>query len=58
MKGEEVVEGIERWLKARRDEYPRHEHGSEAASYYAIDKLLDELRDDAVEGWLPWEKAL
>lgn len=57
MTGEEIFEGIEKWLKARRDEYAI-EHGSEAASHYAIDKLLDELREDAAEGWLPWQKGL
>lgn len=48
---EEVADGIEEWLKIRRDEYESY-----MISYQAIDQLLDELRDKTVEGWLPWQR--
>ncbi|HEY6020274.1 MAG TPA: hypothetical protein VIY48_10330 [Candidatus Paceibacterota bacterium] len=51
---EEVYEGIEQWIKARRDEYTPDAYGADA--HYVIDKLLDELRDNGIEGFFPWQR--
>lgn len=48
---EEVVEGLEKWLKTRRDDC-----GIGTIVWIATDSLLDEVRDRAAEGWLPWER--
>ena len=48
--GEEVARGLEKWLRVRRDEYCRDEH------WDTIDSLLDEVRDNSAEGWLPWQR--
>lgn len=45
----EVLEGIEKWLKHRRAVCDQTDER-------AIDMLLDELRDCAVEGWFPWQQ--
>lgn len=53
---EEFLESLERWLRVKRDEYaPGGDpiNGS-PARYGAIDDLLDEVRDNAVMGKLPW----
>ncbi len=49
----EVWQGLEKWLKTRRDEA-----GNGAMDYQAgvIDNLLDEVRDCGVEGSFPWER--
>lgn len=50
--GEEVAEGIERWLKTRRDECM-------TGGVYGgaeIDVLLDEARDAFAQGWMPWQR--
>lgn len=49
---ENVYEGLVKWLKMRRDEYPI-EHGNDG--YGTIDKLLDEVRDANATGILPWQ---
>lgn len=48
---EEVFEGLERWLKVRRDECPR-----DTQQWYQVDGLLDELRDNGYEGFFPWQR--
>lgn len=50
--GEKVFEGLEKWLKTRRDEASS---GAEDYRAEIIDMLLDEVRDKGVEGWLPWQ---
>jgi hypothetical protein len=50
--GQQVYEGLEMWLKARRDEQ------RQPIARQAIDALLDEVREDGAEGWLPWQKGL
>lgn len=50
--GEELAEGLERWLKARRDE----KQGHYGHAYDTIDQLLDEARDCGAEGWFPWQR--
>jgi hypothetical protein len=54
--GEEVYEGLQRWLKTRRDEYPRNPHGGDGYKWDAVDSLLDEVRDEAAQGWMPWQR--
>lgn len=49
--GEETAEGIERWLKTRRDEYPKN-----SIMWRTVDDLLNESRERAAEGWLPWQR--
>lgn len=49
--GEEMFEGLEKWLKTRRDDYQK-----ESSAYIAVDDLLDELREAAAEGWFPWQR--
>jgi len=51
--GEEVHEGLEKWLKARRDEAG----SANNPAWQTINNLLDEVRDDGAEGWLPWQKG-
>lgn len=55
--GQEVYEGLERWVKAHRDKYPKGEECPEVDIVHdAIDAMLDEVRDCGVEGLLPWQK--
>jgi hypothetical protein len=49
---EVVPEGMERWLKIRRDEYEPN-----GPTYLALDKLLDEVRETAAQGLLPWQRV-
>jgi hypothetical protein len=49
--GEEVAAGLQKWLKVRRNVHPK---GS--PEWIAVDALLDEARDDAAQGWQPWQK--
>lgn len=51
--GEEVFEGLEKWLKTRRDEA---DSDALVPPNLPIDTLLNEVRDLAAEGWLPWQK--
>jgi hypothetical protein len=53
--GEEVFEGLEKWLKARRDEADK-DRDAGIAPFTVIDNLLDEVRDQGAEGWLPWQR--
>lgn len=53
--GEEVFKGVEKWLKTRRDEKDPSDH-TPGGEWAGIDTLLDELRDSAAEGWLPWQR--
>jgi hypothetical protein len=50
--GEEVAEGIELWLKTRRDENRRK---GDSIFAEVTDCLLDEARDAFAEGWMPWQ---
>lgn len=49
---QQTYEGLEMWLKARRDEQ------RQPIAREAIDRLLDEVRHVGVEGWLPWQREL
>lgn len=50
--GQETYEGLEQWLKTRRDQYV----GTTNAAYWnCIDELLGEVRDAGAEGFLPWQ---
>jgi hypothetical protein len=55
---EETYNGLVDWLRKRRDEY-RGQQAKAMPSMIAfdtIDKLLDEVRDTGVEGYLPWQR--
>jgi hypothetical protein len=52
---EETYNGLEDWLKKRRDEY-RGTPMASIAAFDAIDDLLDEVREAGVEGFLPWQR--
>lgn len=47
---EEFAEGLDGWLKKRRDEH--QDHGARSA----INGLLDEVRDASVVGLFPWQE--
>ena len=49
--GEEVAEGVERFLKHCRDEYPKN-----SPEWTALDNTLNDTREAAAEGWLPWQR--
>lgn len=49
--GEQVSGDLERWLKARREQYTKH-----TVCWRVVDVLLDEVREAGVEGWLPWQR--
>lgn len=54
-----IATNIERWLKARRDEYGSNVQlysATEVARWTAIDNLLNEARDALVEGRWPWDR--
>lgn len=51
--GEEVAEGVERWLKFRRDEARTAGDGIAAE---VMDGVLDEARECFAEGWMPWQR--
>lgn len=51
--------GLERWLKARRDEWQGEDRKySGPGAYHVIDSLLNEVRESGAEGFLPWEREL
>lgn len=47
---EETYNGLVDWLRKRREEQ------RQPIAKEAIDALLDEARDDGVEGYLPWQR--
>lgn len=54
--GQQTYEGLEMWLKARRDEHAVV--GGGEVEWRTIDGLLDEVRDAGAEGFLPWQREL
>ena len=48
---EEIADGIERWIKYRRDDYLQSDQ-----QWGALDSLLDEAREAFVQGWMPWQR--
>jgi hypothetical protein len=49
-----TYEGLERWMKERRDEWTGLNY--KGREWRAIDTLLDEVREAGVEGYLPWQR--
>lgn len=48
---QETYEGLESWLKERRDQYKFNE-----PEHQAIGDLIYELHESAAEGLFPWQK--
>lgn len=54
MRGD-VYNGLEKWLRALRDAMPHGIGSPVSQAWHTIDALLDEMREDAATGFLPWE---
>lgn len=53
---EEISNALEAWIKSHRDEaYDERKQRPRSPQWYALDGLLNEVRDSAAEGKLPWE---
>lgn len=48
---EEIFEGLQRWLKFKRDEFSPH-----SMAWVTTDNLLDEVRENGYEGFFPWQR--
>jgi hypothetical protein len=52
--GEEVVEGIDKWLNHRLQQAKNRGDGIEAEVTYIV---LDDAQSAFAEGWMPWQDA-
>lgn len=49
-----VFEGLEEWLKERRDEQQKPVVADDPNDWETIDNLLNEVRECGAMGFLPW----